>query len=426
MRPDQSVSSRSAWAESDPTPPWIEGPGSSTDMVFAAEKLLLARMLQSLGGPPLTMVLWNGEEIAGREGPDAKVFIRDRGTLLKLVTNPEFWLAEMYVDQQIEVYGDLVDVIESIYRAMRSTSKGQVLQKRFADFFDKRRHSIEESRRNIHHHYDIGNDFYRLWLDQQMAYTCAYFPESTTGLEEAQIAKMDHICRKLWLKPGETVVEAGCGWGAMALHMARHYGVAVKAFNISKEQLAFARERARAEGLQDRVEFIEDDYRNIRGEFDAFVSVGMLEHVGPPHYQALGELISRSLTSAGRGLIHSIGRDSPGSLNAWIERRIFPGAHPPSLAQMMQIFEPAGLSVLDVENLRLHYARTLEHWLQRFEASADRIAAMFDPAFVRAWRLYLAGSTAAFRCGEMQLFQVVFARSGGNDIPWTRQHQYQR
>jgi cyclopropane-fatty-acyl-phospholipid synthase len=433
MNDDQLLSSQSARNETHPGAPWMAAPVAATDKsqrLFSAERLLAKRMLHALGDPPLTLVLWNGEEIAGSECPDApKVLIRDRGALLKLVSNPEFWFGEMYAEHRIDVAGDLAGLTEIVYRAMRTTDAGKSPQGPLAQFLDARfldarRHSLQESKRNIHHHYDIGNDFYRLWLDTGMSYTCAYFREKSMGLEDAQIAKMDHVCRKLWLRPGETVVEAGCGWGAMALHMARRFGVSVQAFNISHEQIAFARARARAEGLQDRVTFIEDDYRNIGGAFDAFVSIGMLEHVGPARYPELGEVVGRSLKSNGRGLIHSIGRDAPGTLNAWIERRIFPGAQPPSLSQMMQIFEPAGLSVLDVENLRLHYATTLEHWLRRFEASGDQIAAMFDPAFVRAWRLYLAGSLAAFRSGDMQLFQVVFARSGDNDIPWTRRHQY--
>jgi len=257
-----------------------------------------------------------------------------------------------------------------------------------------------------------------------MVYTCAYFPDQAMELEQAQIAKLDHVCRKLQLRPGEHVVEAGCGWGSLALHMARRYGAKVKAYNISREQIAFARQRAGELGLDDQVEFIEDDYRNVRGHFDAFVSVGMLEHVGAGHYEELGGVIQRSLKDSGRGLIHSIGRDYPSAMNPWIERRIFPGACPPSLSQMMKIFEPCGFSVLDVENLRLHYAKTLEHWLQRYEASTERVEEMFDAAFVRTWRLYLAGSLAAFRSGDMQLFQVSFARSGYNQIPWTRQHHY--
>ena len=206
--------------------------------------------------------------------------------------------------------------------------------------------------------------------------------------------------------------------------MARNYGVTVKSFNISKRQLDFARRRAKAEGLDSRVEFIEDDYRNITGRFDALVSLGMLEHVGASHYREFGRVADRCLGPAGRGLIQSIGQNAVTPTSPWIERRIFPGAYPPTLRQMTDIFEPPGFSILDIENLRLHYAKTLRHWLDRFEAAADRVAAMFDRRFVRTWRLYLAGSCAAFLAGELQLFQVVFARPGLNEIPQSRAGLY--
>ena len=407
----------------DRAPPENEFRPVLGNKVFSAEKLLLARMMETLGNPPLDLVLWDGQKIASPGKPSlARVLIRDRGALLKLIANPELGFGEMYTAERIEVHGNLVDCLEAIYRALPRTNHGQIAQKLLAPFNTPLRNTLPRARRNIHHHYDIGNDFYKLWLDRDLVYTCAYFPDPTMGLEEAQTAKLDYVCRKLRLAPGETVLETGCGWGALALHMAKHYGATVKAYNISKEQIAYARERARAEGLDGRVQFIEDDYRNVGGEFDAFVSVGMLEHVGTDQYQALGAVIDRSLKDAGRGLVHSIGRDRPGPMTPWIERNIFPGACPPSLSQMMQIFEPFGFSVLDVENLRLHYAKTLEHWLERYEANIERVTQMFDPAFVRAWRLYLAGSLAAFRSGDMQLFQVSFNRSGQNRIPWTRQY----
>ena len=206
--------------------------------------------------------------------------------------------------------------------------------------------------------------------------------------------------------------------------MATRFGVEVKAFNISREQMAYARARARALGVESRVEFIEDDYRNISGRYDAFVSVGMLEHVGPRHYDELGRLIDRCLASDGRGLLHSIGQNQPAAFNAWIVKRIFPGAYPPTLREMAEILEPQGFSVIDVENLRLHYALTLRHWLRRFEDARERVSAMYDERFVRAWRLYLSGSLAAFNTGELQLFQVLFTRGGSNDVPWTRAHLY--
>jgi cyclopropane-fatty-acyl-phospholipid synthase len=273
----------------------------------------------------------------------------------------------------------------------------------------------------VHSHYDLGNAFYERWLDREMAYTCAYFPAPDVSLEQAQIAKMDRVCRKLALQPGERVLETGCGWGGLALYMARHYGVAVRALNVSGEQIAYARERARAERLDDRVEFVEDDYRNVQGRYDAFVSIGMLEHVGAADFSTLGGVIDRSLTDTGRGLLHFIGRNRPSPLNPWIRKRIFPGAYPPALSEVCdRVLAPWDLSVTDVENLRLHYATTLDHWRRRFDIAAPAVAAMFDETFVRAWRLYLAGSQAAFATGSMQLFQVVFARGASNAIPWTR------
>jgi cyclopropane-fatty-acyl-phospholipid synthase len=226
------------------------------------------------------------------------------------------------------------------------------------------------------------------------------------------------------LRPGQRVVEAGCGWGALALYMARHHGVQVRAFNISSEQIAFAREQASRAGLNHRVEFIEDDYRNLNGTYDVFLSVGMLEHVGTEHYAELGRVIDRCLPAHGLGLIHTIGRNRPARLNAWVEKHIFPGGYPPTLGEMQAIFEPFDFSVLDVENLRLHYERTAAAWLQRFERAAEQVAARFDERFVRAWRLYLSGTTVAFRTSLLQLFQVVFARGKSNEIPWTRAAVY--
>jgi len=383
------------------------------------ERWLVGRLLSALGSPPIALVLWDGVSI-GHANPKARVKIHDRRTFWQLLANVSLSFGDALSDGRIEVEGDLLEFLEIIYRCEETQPRGGLLDALAEWRRRPRANTLGGSRSNIHHHYDLGDDFYRLWLDREMVYTCAYFPAPDVSLEEAQTAKMDLICRKLWLKPGQTVVEAGCGWGALALHMARRYGVTVKAYNVSREQIRTARERAKAEGLASRVEFIEDDYRTIHGQCDVFTSIGMLEHVGADCYQQLGEVIHRCLRPAGRGIVHTIGRDHPGRLNAWIERRIFPGAYTPSLREIMDVFEPRSFSVLDVENLRLHYALTLQHWRDRFEAVAPRVEQMFDAAFVRAWRLYLVGSIAAFRTGSLQLFQVVFARHGSNEIPWTR------
>ncbi len=341
--------------------------------------------------------------------------------------NPDLGFGDGYSDGRIELEGDLIAFLEAVFRAPRAPAYVEFVRRCLMGWrLRPSANSLKRSRHNISHHYDLGNDFYKLWLDEQMLYTCAYFPTPDATLEEAQAAKMDHVSRKVWLRPGETVVEAGCGWGALALHMAKHYGVQVKAFNISREQIRYARERARAEGMDGRVEYVEDDYRNISGRFDAFVSVGMLEHVGTDHYRELGGVIRRSLKPEGRGLVHSIGRNFPEPTSPWLEKRIFPGSYMPSLSDMMAVFEPCDFSVLDVENLRLHYAKTLEHWRRRFEAHTDRIEQMFDKRLVRAYRFYLAASQASFTAGPMQLFQVVFAPAASNAIPWTRAHVYER
>ena len=393
--------------------------GRKSGPVWAVERWLVGRLLSALGSPPIALVLWDGVSI-GHANPKARVKIHDRRTFWQLLANVSLSFGDALSDGRIEVEGDLLEFLEIIYRCEETQPRGGLLDALAEWRRRPRANTLGGSRSNIHHHYDLGDDFYRLWLDREMVYTCAYFPAPDVSLEEAQTAKMDLICRKLWLKPGQTVVEAGCGWGALALHMARRYGVTVKAYNVSREQIRTARERAKAEGLASRVEFIEDDYRTIHGQCDVFTSIGMLEHVGADCYQQLGEVIHRCLRPAGRGIVHTIGRDHPGRLNAWIERRIFPGAYVPSLREIMTILEPRSFSVLDVENLRLHYALTLQHWRDRFEAAASRVEAMFDAAFVRAWRLYLCGSLAAFRTGSMQLFQVLFARHASNEIPWTR------
>lgn len=391
------------------------------------EQLLLRRLLASLGHPPLVVTLWNGEEVyRPTVQPVASVAIHDRRTLWKLLASPELAFGDGYVDGSIALEGDLVELNAAITRSRLSTgSRLLALERNLNRWVARpRRNTLRGSRKNIHHHYDIGNDFYRLWLDEDMIYTCAYFPTYAATLEQAQSAKMEHVCRKLRLSPGQTVVEAGCGWGGLARYMAKKYGVTVKAFNISHEQITYAREQAKAKGLSGRVEFIEDDYRNINGKYDVVVSVGMLEHVGTDHYSELGKILQRCLKPQGLGLIHTIGRDRANPISPWIERRIFPGSYPPSLREMMDIFEPNQFSVLDVENLRLHYAKTLQHWLDRFERAEDKMTGRYDERFVRTWRLYLAGSIAAFLTGSLQLFQVLFTHSGNNRIPWTRAHIY--
>jgi len=387
---------------------------------------VLNRLVSRFSRLPVSLVLWDGCELRNGFGPPlARLSFRDRRILWGFLVNPELYFGEGYFSGRIRVEGNLLSLLRAVYRSRPPSTHGNLAARLVSRWLSWRNSNSEaESRTNIHHHYDIGNEFYRLWLDRELQYTCAYFPDPGMSLEEAQLAKMDLVCRKLRLQPGEKVVEAGCGWGGLALHMARDYGVRVRAFNLSRNQVAYARERAEREGLSSSVEFVQDDYRNISGTYDAFVSVGMLEHVGPAHYEDLGRVVRRCLRTEGRGFLHFIGRNRPLPLNVWIRKRIFPGAHPPSLGEVMRIFEPHGFSVLDIENLRLHYARTLERWLARFEQSRETVFRMFGEEFVRAWRLYLAGSQVAFETGWLQLFQIVFNKAESNRVSMTREDLY--
>jgi cyclopropane-fatty-acyl-phospholipid synthase len=386
----------------------------------ALDRWLLAQLRSRLGESRVHMALWDELESKPAE-KSATVRFCDRAALWQVLLNPGLHFGDLYSAGRVKIGGDILAVVDEAYRYLAENES----QARWLARSRLAAPDLAESRRNIHHHYDIGNEFYKLWLDRDaLQYTCAYYAEPTMTIEQAQQAKMHHVCRKLRLSAGERVAEAGGGWGGFALFMAKNYGVRVRSFNISKEQIAYSREWAERENLQHLVEFVEDDFRNMSGTYDVFVSIGMLEHVGAGNYKDFGQLINRVLDSDGRGLVHSIGRDRPEPLNAWINKRIFPGAYPPTLREMMDLFEDNGLSVLDVENIRLHYAETLRAWLDRYEENVENVRTMFDEPFVRAWRLYLAGSLVAFVRGKLQLFQVAFARSGMNKIPWTRAHAY--
>ncbi len=390
------------------------------------DRTLIRWIMKYVGNPRISVRLWNGDEFPmTEEHPVACMEFRKRRAVFELLRSPSVGFGECYSAGLIEVHGDFLAFANEITAAYtRKRDRGYYGPKLRSMLYAMSRNTLDRSRHNVHHHYDLGNDFYKLWLDERLVYTCAYYDVPAATLAEAQVAKLEHVCRKLNLQPGQKVIEAGCGWGALALHMAEHHAVNVIAYNNSREQVAFARERAAAMGLDRQVTFVEDDYRNIDDRCDAFVSVGMLEHVGLANFRTLGSVIKRSLKPQGFGLIHSIGRSHPRRTDPWIVKHVFPGGHIPSLSEMTAVFEPHRFSILDVENLRLHYARTCATWLQNFEAVTDKVAEMYGDEFVRMWRLYLAGSSAGFQSGELQLYQVLFAPRGNNKVPWTREYQY--
>lgn len=405
-----------------------DAPVSASAKPWGMDKKALRLFLSTMKNPPVAVELWDGDRIhTCRQPPELIIKVKNRQALWGLILNPELQLGEAYSMGALDVEGDMVKLVEIGSTHLPDFLSDRAPLGKALNFLGRRSrpNTLKGSRHHIHHHYDLSNAFYELWLDHDhMQYTCAYFESLDQTIEQAQRAKLHHVCRKLRLQPGDEVIEAGCGWGGLGLFMAKEYGAKVRAYNISHEQIEYAQDKAKSEGLQDRVQYIEDDYRNASGMCDVFVSVGMLEHVGKNNYKTLGGVIDNCLRDDGRGLIHSIGRNKRRQMNRWIEKRIFPGAYPPTLTEMMDIFEPYSFSVLDVENLRLHYAKTLEHWLQRYEGSLDTVRQMFDENFVRAWRLYLSGSIAAFRVGDLQLFQVLFQRPLDNNVPWTRRHLY--
>ena len=279
------------------------------------------------------------------------------------------------------------------------------------------------SKANVMHHYDLSPELYELFLDSDRQYSCAYFQSKDDDLERAQYQKKRHIAAKLYLNPGLRILDIGSGWGGMALYLARLFpDTEVLGITLSKEQFTYASQRAREEGLSDRVSFRIQDYRSLEGRFDRIVSVGMFEHVGVPNYGAYFGAVYRLLADQGVALVHTIGRTrGPAVTNPWIERYIFPGGYIPATSEIIPVIERSGLLLSDVEVLRRHYADTLACWQKRFRAARDRVLDLSDETFFRMWEYYLAVSEASFRCEQMMVLQVQLVRSMGA-LPVTRDY----
>ncbi len=347
------------------------------------------------------------------ERPQATIAIRTRRAQRRLLLNPGMALGELYMDGEVQpADGQLYEMLDVLLLNQQEGAGHLVEQWRHAARLLKRRwdqlNPEGRARRNVAHHYDLNGRLYALFLDRDRHYSCAYFRTGQESLEEAQQAKLRHIAAKLCLvRPGLEVLDIGCGWGGMALHLAREHGARVTGITLSEEQLGVARQRVAEAGLDGQVRFELMDYRDWTQPVDRIVSVGMFEHVGLNHYDRFFQVVKRALAPDGVALVHSIGRYAgPSATSPWITKYIFPGGYSPALSEVLPAVERSGLWLTDVEILRLHYAETLSHWRRRFAANRDAISALYDERFCRMFEFYLAASELAFRRADHINFQL--------------------
>ncbi|MBB4284362.1 SAM-dependent methyltransferase [Roseospira goensis] len=347
----------------------------------------------------------------------------------RFLAGPELAVGEAYMDGTLTIEeGTLYDMLALMVANMHRHSRGATFFRLhwFVNWGLRWLHQhnpVGRAHKNVAHHYDLSEALYRLFLDDDMQYSCAYWPPGVTDLEVAQLAKKRHIAAKLRLSPGLRVLDIGCGWGGLALHLAREHGVRVVGVTLSQEQLRVARQRAAEAGLEDLVEFRLQDYRQVPETFDRIVSVGMFEHVGVNHYVEFFRKTRALLNPDGVFLLHTIGRaEAPGGTNAWLRKYIFPGGYTPALSELTEAVEHADWILTDLEVLRLHYAETLRHWRDRFQAQRDHVINdLYDARFYRMWEFYLAGCEAVFRFDRQVVFQAQLARSLGA-LPVTRDY----
>lgn len=370
--------------------------------------------------------------------PEVAVRFTSAAAQRKVVLDPRLGAGEAFMDGALVIErGDIMELI-ALLRSNRPWDRGGKISEGswVTRLFDRTATVLDginkaaRAKANVSHHYDIGNDLYQLFLDRDhMQYSCAYWPREDMTLEEAQEAKLAHIAAKLALAPGQRVLDIGCGWGGMAIFIARRVGAEVLGITLSEEQLALARRRAEAAGVSDRVRFELIDYRDLaaRGEkFDRIVSVGMFEHVGQAQFNRFFHDAANMLVEEGVMLLHTIGRmGRPGSTDAFTRKYIFPGGYIPALSETVAASERSRLIAADVENLRLHYARTLREWYKRCVAKKDEIVSLYDERFYRMWIFYLSGATAAFESGGMCNYQIQYIRNR-HALPVTRDYMAER
>lgn len=389
-------------------------------------KSIVKSIAEHLSDRPFDLEYWDGEIIKyGNGNPEFKLIIKNFPSKKELLADPSVALGEAYMKGDIDIEGDLQKFFESIIRNKDSfMNKNTVF--RLASKI--KAPSLMKSKKDIAHHYDIGNDFYSLWLDKTMSYSCGYFKNPTDTLYDAQMNKIHHILKKLNLKEGQHLLDIGCGWGYLIIEAAKLYKVKALGITLSEEQFKKTKERIKQEGLEDLVDVQLMDYRNLEKsnlEFDRIVSVGMAEHVGHTNLPLFFKNVDSVLKESGLFLLHNITNLVETEGNKWITTYIFPGGYLPTLREELNIAADINFRTLDVESLRLHYMKTLEEWCKNFMNHLDEERDMFDDEFLRMWHLYLATCAAAFHYWDIDIHQILFSKGINNTLPMTRKYLYE-
>ena len=381
-------------------------------------KAILTKLQSRWQGPAIEIVIKGKGYQLGQGVAKTKLIIHNPAVLRRLPISPSLAFGEAYMSGDIEIQGSLLDILEGFH-----TSKGffPPAARAMSELVGNLRISRKSATHNAQHHYDISNDFYALWLGKERVYSCAYFLNENDDIDSAQKQKLELLCRKARLQPGNTLLDIGCGWGGLMFHAVKNYGVTATGITPANEQANFIEAKAKQEGLQDKIKVIRGDWRQLEGKYDRIISVGMFEHVGKRQYAAFFKKWRELLADDGVSLLHTIGRMSPMGGDPWINKYIFPGGYLPSPDQMTLPIAKQGMLVTDVENLWHHYDLTLQRWLANFENHLPEVRDMFDEKFIRMWRLYLAGSMASFRWGKIHLWQMVMLPSKTSPWPLNRE-----
>jgi cyclopropane-fatty-acyl-phospholipid synthase len=395
-------------------------------MIMKTAFMKIAEMMhQSCPDESFAIEFWDGDRISFGNAPCVTLRLKNKKCVKKIIESGYMGFGESYMEKALEIVGDVQRLFRMGFSINFDESRLSFLSKlRFFIMSLLTRDTLRRASKNISHHYDLGNEFYSFFLDKTMTYSCAYFKNEDDSLEQAQLNKYEHISRKLLLNPGDSLLDIGCGWGGMLIYAAQKYGINGVGITLSKNQYKYADHKIKELGLEDKIKILYQDYRFLSGEFDKIVSVGMFEHVGKKFIPIFIKKVSALLKKEGLGLLHTIGKDTPSSGDPWTFKYIFPGGYLPCLAEIIQEVGQTGFSILDVENLRWHYAKTLEYWVKNYELNVKKVREMFNEAFVRRWRLFLNGSIAGFRYGNTRLFQVLFSNGINNELPPTRAHVY--